>query len=161
MSWARRHRTILACAGLAALVILIGLPAHRASMPDRESKGAGLLRQAERPLARDTTSGVYVMAAPARPAAQAVAPRSQAPPLPFSFLGKMTEGAETSIILYRGGRTITVRGPGRLDDDYVVESIQETFLALRYLPLGEQQFLELTALQDPTPYGSAAETPQD
>jgi hypothetical protein len=159
---AARHPIVLACVGLMALVFF---------MADVPSPGTGAPQRARTEIAGTTGSGVFAFSSlvprEAAPAAARVSqtvdpPRPQAPSLPFSFLGKVSEGSETSIFLYRGGRTLTVRGPGRLDDNYEVESIQEGFLVLRYVPSGERQFLELASvLQAPAPYGSAADTPQD
>lgn len=157
-----RHPIVLACVGLMALVFF---------MADVPSPATGEPQRVRTQIAGTTGSGAFAFSSPApREAATATPrvsqtvdpPRPQAPPLPFTFLGKVTEGSETSIFLYRGGRTLTVRGAGRLDENYEVESVQDGFLVVRYIPLGERQFLELASvLQAPAPYGSAAETPQD
>jgi hypothetical protein len=91
-----------------------------------------------------------------------ITPSTQPPALPFSFLGKLTEGGETRIVLYSGGRTLDVRHAGRLDDQYQVDEIHDDHLVLRYLPLGVQQVLALASGQDAFfPGGSAEDTPQD
>jgi hypothetical protein len=85
----------------------------------------------------------------------------QPPPVPFSYLGRITEGGETSILLYAGGRTLKVRGVGRLDEQYEVEAIHDDHLVLRYIRLGTQQVLALASRQYVVTGGSAADTQQD
>jgi hypothetical protein len=159
-----RKRILFAGLALLALAVFIALGTREPATTD--VKHAGLQKEGI-PSQRNPTaaSGVYAMeSAPSRPAAPpaVTAPRPQAPPVPFSFLGKVTENGKVAIHLYRGGRTFAVRGTGRLDDDYEVESIQESFLVLRYVPLGEQQVFELAApRQAAVAYETAADTAQD
>lgn len=67
----------------------------------------------------------------------------QAPPLPFTYLGKWTEQGQTTVYLARGERHVAVRGPGKLDESYTVESIDERQIVLNYVPLGIRQALPL------------------
>ena len=86
----------------------------------------------------------------------------QAAPLPFAYLGKLTENGESVIVLHGGGRMLKVRGPGPLTEDYEVDAVLENLLVLRYLPSGAQQTLELSSRQPPAiPYSSPAESEQD
>src|SRR5205823_13949812 len=87
----------------------------------------------------------------------------QPPPVPFKFLGKITEGDETLVLLYGGGRTLTVRGLGPLDDDYAVDAIEEeAYLVLRHVSLGESQIIQLHSREPRVETGWSAEnTPQD
>lgn len=89
----------------------------------------------------------------------------QPPPVPFKFLGKITEGNETLVLLYNGGQTLTVRGIGPLDDDnddYVVDALEEAYLVLRHVSLGESQIIQLVSQAPLVETGGAAEnTPQD
>lgn len=80
----------------------------------------------------------------------------------FKFLGKVTEGDETLVLLYGGGRTLAVRGVGPVDDDYVVDAIGEAYVVLRDVPLGESQVIQLTAQEPTIETGWSAEnTPRD
>ena len=80
----------------------------------------------------------------------------------FKFLGKLTEGDETLVLLYGGGRTLAVRGVGPVDDDYVVDAIGEAYVVLRDVPLGESQVIQLTSQEPTIETGWSAEnTPQD
>jgi len=93
---------------------------------------------------------------PARPSTR------QPPPLQFKFLGKITEGDETSVLLHDGGRILTVRGTGPLDDEYVVDAIGEAYLVLRNVSLNESQIIELASRGPTVATGWSAEnTPPD
>jgi hypothetical protein len=86
----------------------------------------------------------------------------QPPSVPFKFLGKVTDGNETLVLLYGGGQTLTVRGIGELDDDYVVDAIGEAYLVLRHVSLGESQIIELASREPTVETGWSAEnTPHD
>jgi hypothetical protein len=116
---------------------------------------------------RAAASGVYVMRAPVTDSSQARAPRPaearppHAPPLPFSFLGKITDGVQTQILLYAAGRTFRVSGQGPLDDRYQVDEVHDDRLVIRYLALGTQQVLPLIAQQVRVPGSLGGEYPQD
>ena len=112
---------------------------------------------ASQPLAPSPTAGQNVPAASQRPVT-----RPQAPELPFSFLGRVTEGGESTIVLHGSGRTLKVRGIGPIDDNYVVEHIRDDHLVLRHLPTGAEQALGLESRNYGVMMGaSAADTPQD
>jgi hypothetical protein len=83
------------------------------------------------------------------------------PELPFRFLGKLDAGGETSLVLYGRGRTLTVHGPGPLDDDYAVDAIEDGYLLLRHLSSGTSHILELAARQHPIPVAAGPQTAQD
>jgi len=71
--------------------------------------------------------------------------KPRAPPLPFTYLGTVAEDGHSTVFLHRNGIPIAVRGPGAIDDDYVVEWIDKDQLVLRYVPLNEGQILKLSA----------------
>lgn len=66
----------------------------------------------------------------------------QPPDLPYRFIGKTTTGGEISIVLFGRGRTITLRGPGPLDDEYVVDAVFDDYLVLRHVPTSVGKFLK-------------------
>jgi len=80
------------------------------------------------------------------PAATATQPKNRAtyqpPDMPYQFMGKTTTGGETSIVLFGRGRVVTLRGPGRLDDEYMVEAVFDEYLVLRHVPTGFGKFLQ-------------------
>lgn len=82
---------------------------------------------------------------PPPPSVAALAPPPpSAPPLPFTFIGKSVGGGAWEIYLSRGERTYVVRDKGAvLDGTYRVESIAPPVLTLTYLPLNQQQQLNI------------------
>lgn len=92
----------------------------------------------------------------AAPAPAPPPPPPQAPPLPFTYLGKWTEKGQTTVFLSRGERHVSVRGPGKLDETYAVESIDERQIVLNYLPLGIRQSLALVPGAPPVQAAGAA-----
>lgn len=77
--------------------------------------------------------------ASAPPPAQA----PQAPPLPFTYLGRIRSGGTTTVFLARQNRESVARLGDILDDTYRVDKIEETRMVFVYLPTGTQQFLPL------------------
>jgi hypothetical protein len=68
-------------------------------------------------------------------------PPPQAPPLPFTYIGKMLEDGKVVVFLTSGQRNYTVRSGDKLDDTYQVDDIKPTTMLLTYLPLNVQQSL--------------------
>jgi len=155
----KRSLTVLACGLLVGTLFwAAGVPRHPGTTEvPRDSPSPAEMRR----------SGVYVMSEAARAPASAPAPRrrderaAQAPPLPFSYLGKVIEDGATTIVLHADGRTYKVRRPGPLDARYLVESIFDDRIVIRYLPLGIAEVLPLSARQDEVPPGLRAQYPQD
>ena len=166
----RRALYVVAGTGLAALLAsYIDFPASAPSkVPAHTAPQARVFggdREIALPLPRDAPEDAATGdEAPHRridAAPPAVAPTPPQPELPFRFLGKL-DGAETSLVLYGRGRTLTVRGAGPLDDEYVVDAIEDGRLTLRHVPTGTSRTLELAARQHPVlAAGSAAETAED
>lgn len=104
--------------------------------------------------------GKKAMPPPAATPAPA-APRER-PAFAFRFLGKVTDGGATSVVLYASGRTLRVRGTGPVDDEYAVDTFQEGYLILREIRFGTSHMIEFASAQ---PAAAAAwrdgETPQD
>jgi hypothetical protein len=76
--------------------------------------------------------------APAIPAAVRV---------PFRFIGRMEVDGQRALVFFGRGRSVTLRAPGHLDAEYVVEAIFEDRVLLRHLPTSTGQFLELKTSQ--------------
>jgi hypothetical protein len=95
-------------------------------------------------------------AAPPPAAVAPPPPPPQAPPLPFTYLGKWTEQGRTTVFLARGERHLAVRGTGKLDETYTVEAIDDRQLVLNYVPLGIRQTLPLVAGMPPAQAAGAA-----
>lgn len=109
----------------------------------------------------------FAMAAPATPAMandKAPAPvdtRTTPTPPPFAFLGQVTEEGESVVLLYRAGRTLKVRSPGRVADDYEVHLLTDNLLVLRHLPTATQQVIELAARDAHPLSGDPEDSPRD
>ena len=93
-------------------------------------------------------------------------PPPQAPPLPFTYLGKMIDGEQTTVFLTRQDRNYVVRLGDTLDGSYRVEKIEEDRVALTYLPLGTEQTLPFAATPAaasaaPKPHGKATRPAAD
>jgi hypothetical protein len=73
------------------------------------------------------------VSAPAQPAA---------PPLPFQYIGKWTQGGKTEVLVTHGDELISI-DPGQKLGDYRVEQIGESSISFTYLPLKMTQTLEL------------------
>jgi len=89
---------------------------------------------------------------PKRPIAQPAAavappppPPPQAPPLPFSYLGKLAEGSETKVFLTQGDRNLVVKSGDVIDNTYRVDEIGEAMVVMTYLPLSVKQTLPIGA----------------
>lgn len=83
----------------------------------------------------------------APPEAAATQPKDRAisrpADVPYRFIGRSTTGAETSIVLFGRGRIVNLRGPGPIDDEYVVDAVFDEYLVLRHVPTSIGKFLEL------------------
>lgn len=67
----------------------------------------------------------------------------QAPPLPFSFLGKIIEGTQWTVFLAQQDRTHAVVTGDMIGQEYKVESIIPPMMTLMYLPLKQSQSLPI------------------
>jgi hypothetical protein len=68
-------------------------------------------------------------------------PPPQAPPLPYTYIGKMVEEGQTVVFLTRQERNYAVRSGDKLDNIYQVDDIKSNVMLLTYLPLNLQQSL--------------------
>jgi hypothetical protein len=67
----------------------------------------------------------------------------QAPPLPYSYLGKKWEAGRWEVYLALGEDTRVVRPHSRLDEKYRIDTIAPPTLSLTYLPLMQVQTLNI------------------
>ena len=66
-----------------------------------------------------------------------------APPLPFTYIGKMASEGKWEVYLARGERTIIVKPESTIESVYRVESIRPPVLSLTYLPLNQAQNMNI------------------
>lgn len=72
-------------------------------------------------------------------------PAPVAPPLPFTYVGKWLERGETIVVLARDRQHYIVHAGENLDGTYVLESIDNDRLVIRYLPLNVAQVLSFSS----------------
>ena len=65
-----------------------------------------------------------------------------APPLPFKYFGKLTEGGKTETFVMQGDDLISIAA-GQKIGEYRVDQISEASIAFTYLPLKTKQTLNL------------------
>lgn len=80
--------------------------------------------------------------APQAPVVNAPPAKPTAPPLPFKYFGKLTEGGKTETYVMQGDELISI-APGQKIGEYRVDKISEASIAFTYLPLKTKQSLEL------------------
>ncbi|HEX2829434.1 MAG TPA: hypothetical protein VHP37_24015 [Burkholderiales bacterium] len=72
-------------------------------------------------------------------------PKPVAPPLPYTFAGRMLQDGTVYVFLARGDRIITAKQGDTLEGVYRVDSISETQVSLIYVPLNEKQTLAVVS----------------
>ncbi|HSQ04144.1 MAG TPA: hypothetical protein VLN59_08915 [Burkholderiales bacterium] len=77
------------------------------------------------------------------PPAPARAAAPMAPPLPFTYFGRMLEDGRTVVFLAQGERTFTVGAGDTIDHRYRVDQIGRESVILTYLPLQQKQTLPI------------------
>jgi len=83
--------------------------------------------------------------APPAPIVQEVI-RPSAPPLPFSYMGRMVEDdGHVVVYLAQGSRALSVSIGDTIDNIYHIDSLSSGQLVLTYLPLGIRQTLNIPA----------------
>jgi len=94
----------------------------------------------------------YVPPSPSVSASNLPPPPPSAPPLAFTFLGRMVDKGEVTVFLFKSGRQYTVKVNDVLDDTYRVDKITAANAVLTYIPLNIQQTLVFNS----TAIGSSA-----
>ena len=75
--------------------------------------------------------------------ARAAPQKPSAPPLPFTYLGKVTQGKRTETYVLRGEELISVAPGQDIDLQYRVDAVSDTAIRFTYLPLKAPQTLEV------------------
>jgi hypothetical protein len=78
--------------------------------------------------------------AKARPPAP---PRPIAPPVPFTYMGKLRSGDDIAVFLTQGDRNLVLHEGDTVDSVYRVEHIADNAITLLYLPLDERQTIPI------------------
>jgi hypothetical protein len=74
-------------------------------------------------------------------------PPPQAPPLPFTYMGKLIEDGRVVVFLTQGDRNYIVHPGDTIDGTYRVDAVTEQRLSLTYLPLKQKQELAFGGAQ--------------
>ena len=160
MSLARREKLWL---GLLALTVLAGLwPQPEGEIADnsRVAPAPGRNAPSRAPAVREF--GALSPAATAEQAAlvdlfpsqswtsppSAAPAKPSAPPLPFSYGGRYTEGTNVFVFLKEGTLVHTARQGDTVKGSYRIDEIGAAAITLTYLPLGLRQTLP-TAIETP------------
>ncbi len=72
-------------------------------------------------------------------------PPPQAPPLPFTYLGKLVEEGKATVFLVQGDRNLIVREGETVAGGWRVDKIAEQSMTLTYVQLDQQQTLSFAA----------------
>ena len=76
--------------------------------------------------------------------ARSAAPEApSAPPLPFTYIGRLIQDGKTEVFVVRGDELISIAPGQNIDAQYRVDAISEARIAFTYLPLRTRQSLEL------------------
>ena len=70
-------------------------------------------------------------------------PPPQAPPLPFTYLGRLVDGGSTTVFLSEGGRDLAVTTGSTVGGRWRLDAAGDRALSFTYLPLGQRQSLPL------------------
>jgi hypothetical protein len=93
------------------------------------------------------TAIVDLFALPASPSAEVQPPPAPgAPPLPFTYLGKLIDGGRLTVFLARGDEHYVVEQGSTIEKIYQVEQVTETAVTFIYLPLRTRQTLPILPL---------------
>jgi hypothetical protein len=122
-----------------------------AALPSREAMGAP----------QGTPFGSLTPPVPAAVKAMQAAPVAPTPPpMPYRVAGQVVHEGAAHVVLSAGDRVLTVRAGEKLDDGYVVESINPEGVTLLYEPLGARQQLPfISALGLDAPLAKTALAP--
>lgn len=138
--------------GSAAAVALLGAVAYVALRPGPPAEPAPVVKVSGTANTSVPSTGVAAPApAPAReamrPTPLPAPPTQRAAPqpadMPYRFIGMSGSGGGDTIVLFGRGRIVTLRGPGPLDDEYVVDAVFDDYLVIRHVPSGVGKFLPL------------------
>ncbi len=80
---------------------------------------------------------------PPPPPKPAPPPPPTAPPLPFTYLGKVLENGVWDVFLARGGETLIVRNAMVVDGVYRIDAIAPPTMTMTYLPLKQVQQINI------------------
>lgn len=87
------------------------------------------------------------VAVPEAVSAEPAPPPPSAPPLPFTYLGKLVDGDKTEVFIARGDEHYSAEQGRTIDGQYRIEKVTANAVTFVYLPLGIRQRLPVPAQQ--------------
>jgi hypothetical protein len=107
--------------------------------------GAPAALDGQQPVARDLFASHSFLPPPPKAAARVdvAPPPPSAPPLPFRYQGRMTEGSHTTVFLTQGERVLIAREGDLLNNQYRVESVSAGAITFVFEPLKQRQTLTI------------------
>jgi hypothetical protein len=105
--------------------------------PDGDPFGPRSFRPAP-PKIKAPTSAEAALAAAAPPP-----PPPMAPPLPFVYMGRLSEENNTTVFLVMGERNLVVKPGDVIDNTYKIEEVGASAVVLTYLPMNQRQTLPI------------------
>jgi hypothetical protein len=78
--------------------------------------------------------------------AAAAAARPEVPPLPFQYIGRVTENGKQEVYVMRGSELLTIASGQKIGSEYRVDKITGKSITFTYLPLKTRQTLDLPAV---------------
>ena len=65
------------------------------------------------------------------------------PPLPFRYVGRLSQNGKHEVLLMRGERLFSLAAGDKAGDDYVVDRVGDSSISFTYLPLKLKQHMDL------------------
>ena len=119
-------------------------PAARAPRSDTIER-VRFARLGERASAAVATTDLFAARSWRKPESAAAAPeRPTAPPLPFTYLGRLNSAGSDTAYVAMGDRNLSLRAGDLVQDTYRVERVASSAITFRHLPTGTQQTLATT-----------------
>ncbi len=121
---------------------------RRAPQAQSEAAAELHLEQLKRPEFSDNSGQLFPSQTwqPPPAAASSQPPEApRAPPLQFSYFGRMVEGGKTVVFLSQGNRDYAVKQGETILGTYRIDEIGKDALVMTYLPLEQQQTLMIEA----------------
>ena len=100
-----------------------------------------LLSLPERAKATEPVRDLFQLPQPPAPPPLPRAPAPVAPPLPFAYLGGITDADGTQVFLSEGGSTLVAKPGGRLAGGWLLEAAEPGRLVFNYEALQQRQTL--------------------
>jgi hypothetical protein len=66
-----------------------------------------------------------------------------APPLPFRYVGRLSQNGKNEVLLMRGEPLFSLAAGDKAGDDYVVDRVGDSSISFTYLPLNTKQRMDL------------------